>query len=201
LSDCGPALGEIQSIGCEAAIEHFITFIEDKQANFIQPERALVDQIKYAAGSADDDLDTLAEHVALGAHRLATVNQSDLEALVLAKLLENAADLDGELTSWGQHQHLNSLFLGAGEFDRGNPEGECFARAGAGLPDDVTTIKQYRKRGGLDRGRSFHPHACERLKHTLAQAKFGERRNSRAGRRIGCCKRQLKKTLLRSASG
>ena len=121
--------------GREAAVEHLVGLVEDEEADLVQPERALVEQVEHAAGRADDDVGALAEHRrAAGPSARPPKIRPTLTPLARAELLEHAADLDGQLAGRGQHQHLDAALarVDAARWPGCRRRASCRSRCGPG---------------------------------------------------------------------
>ena len=148
-------------VGREAAVEHLVRLVEHEEADAVQPDGALVEQVEHAAGSADHHVHAAAQLVALRTEGAAAGDHQRLQTARGAQLFDNAGHLDSQLARRGQHQRLHLLELGIDDLDQRQGEGQGLAGAGARLADDVAAIEQERQHRGLDRGGIGDPHVGE----------------------------------------
>ena len=121
----------------EAAVEHLVGLVEDEEADAVEPERALVEQVEHAAGRADDDVHAAPQRVALRTQGAAAEDQGgDHTARPPSSSRTpptwTASSRVGVRTRTWTTRWLDRRFGGR------DAEGERFARAGAGLADDVS---------------------------------------------------------------
>ena len=137
----GGAGEDALNIRSEPTVEHFIGFVQHEEANFVQPEGALVQEIEHATGSTDNSVDTAAKHVALRTEGLAAIDQSDLDTLRRGQKFEHGADLHRKFARRSKYDHLNAADAGIDALDRRDTERECFTGAGSGLTDQIAAVK------------------------------------------------------------
>ncbi len=91
----------------EAHAQHLVGFVEHQRAQRGQVERALVEVVDDAAGSADHDVHAAAQRLQLRAVALAAVDRQHVEAgQVRGVALEGLGDLDRQFARRCQHQRL-----------------------------------------------------------------------------------------------
>ena len=108
--------------------------------------------IHYSAGSPDDDLDTSLERPVLCFVALPAVDRHGTKTVDAAGVFfKRPRNLDRQLTSRSQHQHL-WLFLLRIQLRKNRPSKRCrFSRASFGLPHQVTSRQNVFDRLSLDR--------------------------------------------------
>ena len=127
-------------VGRESTIEHLVRLVENQEANVVQFEIATVDQVEHTTRRADHDLRAAAQTCDLRTGGATTENQRRANGPIGRHVSEDLVDLNRELASWSQNQHLNLASRGVNQFDGGDQEGERFAGAGARLTDDILAV-------------------------------------------------------------
>lgn len=119
---------------------------------------ALIDQVKQAAGSCDEDIDSSAHGVDLWALADAAPDRGEAEADFFSIGGKAFCDLAGEFAGGGEDEDT-ALFRAdrAGIVVEGIEDGQCercgFTGSGLSATEEVATFQEQRDRLGLDGGR------------------------------------------------
>mmetsp|Transcript_19346 Transcript_19346/g.40476 ORF Transcript_19346/g.40476 Transcript_19346/m.40476 type:complete len:323 (-) Transcript_19346:343-1311(-) len=143
----------------ETLFEDAVGFVHDEGEEVAVDESfGVLEMIQETARSGDDDVDSLGETFGLGP----SIGSSHDEAIGLAVLpvgydvLAHPVDLHGQFASGRDDDGAGAVAGGefglVEEFDDGEEEGEGFAGAGFGSPDEVFAREEGGEGQGLDLG-------------------------------------------------
>jgi hypothetical protein len=170
----------------EAHLEHLVGLVENQVLQLRQVERALLEVVHDATGSADDDVHAAAQGGKLHSVALAAVDRKHVDAAQMRRVaLEGLAHLQREFAGRGEHERLRRLLrqVETGEDRKGERGGLAGARLGEA--DHVTAVEEEGDRRGLDGGRGLVAHVFERLEHCVIEAEIGEGLFGRSGLGLG----------------
>jgi hypothetical protein len=139
-------------LGLEAHVEHPVGLVEDEDLDLLEADLPAVQQVLEAAGGGDD-------HVRLGGlPRLSrkadpAVDGGDLQRLGVGDRVELVDDLLGELAGGREDQRRLARPVGIEPIGDRGAEGECLARPGRRLDQDVLTCEDVGDANSLNRER------------------------------------------------
>ena len=159
----------------EAHPQHLVGLVQDEVAHVVELERALVNEVDDAAGSADDDLGAALERADLGAVGGAAVDGHHLQSAGAGGHVGNGLGaLERELAGGGQNERLNDVVTRVDGVEQRKPEGRRLAGSGLGDADDVTAGQQNRDRLLLDGGGGHEAHVGDGLEQVTGKTQVGE---------------------------
>ena len=159
----------------EAHAQHLVRLVQDQHAHTGKIQRALLNEVDDAAGSAHDHLGAALEGADLRTVGAAAVHGDDHQLRRAGReVLDGGGALHGELAGGGEHQGLDGLFVRVDDRQQGQAEGRGFARAGLGDADDVAQVEQRGDRLGLNGGRCDESHVCDGLEEFVRQTEVRE---------------------------
>ncbi len=142
----------------EAHVHHLVGFVQDKDFDIVEAQRALVDQVEQAARGGDEDVDAARQVADLLVDRHAAKHRRDRQLGKAAIVSAALRDLRGELARRREDEHPatargRAVRIGQQVVDRG--QRETGGLAGPGLRDaaQVAALHQRRDRLHLNRGR------------------------------------------------
>jgi len=136
---CGDPVEDLLHLGREAHVQHAVGLVEDEHLDLVEQDVLVLDEVDEAAGRGHQDVDALAQRLALGVEAHAAVDGLDAAAHHLRERGDDLAHLVGELTGGHEHQAGGPVGLGlAHPLDDGQAEGEGLARPRLGLAAHVT---------------------------------------------------------------
>src|SRR5690606_7766928 len=103
----GQACDDAFDIMYKSHVEHAIGLVEDEIPDILKRNMALLHQVEQTAGSGNQNIDAFAQLIDLTDLRHAAKNDEVTQFQKSTVGLEAVADLNGELTCWGQDQGLN----------------------------------------------------------------------------------------------
>ena len=102
---CGQEFQDFIKLDAETHIKHTVCFIENKEACFVEFDRAALEVVIDTARCADNNTWTRAQLCELFAHRFAADNEGGFDvALVAQQLVDYGQDLFREFACWCQHK-------------------------------------------------------------------------------------------------
>ncbi len=84
-----------------------VGFVQDEEAQLMQFQRALIEQVEHSSWRPDEHLAAAADFRLLRLVRAPADDGDRRDALWRADLLGDVGDLDGQFTSWSQHHDLD----------------------------------------------------------------------------------------------
>jgi len=165
---------DLVDLRSKTAVQHFISFIENKETDMLEVQRALAVEIGYASWCADDDLGTAAQLVDLRTKGPTAVDQRNPNIGALDEFTEDGSNLNSEFPGWSEDKNLDTTQSGINDFNSRDAKGESFAGTCPGLSDDITTSQQERKRVRLNFGWLGNVHAAKGVVSCWTHLKLGE---------------------------
>ena len=158
----------------EAHVEHAVGLVEDEDANAGERDEPALDQVLEAARRRDDDVRAL-EPLRLRDDRSAAVGEADLQALRRGERVDLVGDLERELAGRHEDERFGAGAVAVEVLDDRDAEGECLARAGRRLREDVATGDRVGQDERLDEEGLGEAEGRERLLDGRAHAERAER--------------------------
>ena len=182
----------------EAHVEHAVSLVENEELDFAQADEPLVEQIDQAAGSGDEDVDSLLDRAHLRALSDATKDDGQAQRSVAAVAGEAVGDLRGEFARRREDERLG--LAAGGEFaaarnilkkavDDRQREGRGFSRASLGDAQDIAGFKGRRNGLSLNRRGKLIAVGDKRIEDRLCELEAGEGGLFGRGGRHGCWQR------------
>ena len=163
----------------KAEVHHLVGFVEHKDFNPAERQRAIVDQIEQPPGRCDQHVGAGNQASRLLVDRHAAKHAIDLKIEMLGIAAHVFGDLRRQFARRRQYQHAarSGLFhdrIGGQPVQRG--EGECGGLAGAGLcnAEQVAPFHQGGDRLTLNRGGVGITLGFKRAQNGLGKAEFGK---------------------------
>lgn len=144
---------DLADFGEEAEGEHLVRFVEDDLADGGERYGAAAMMVEDAARRADEKVRAAFQfrQLVLQGGTAGDVYRVDTDRF--RQRAGDGMDLAGQFPSRSQDEDLLLCFVAAHLLQERQQEGECFARAGAALGEDVSTFEDVRDRLDLDCGR------------------------------------------------
>ena len=141
----------------EPEIEHLVGFVEDKDFNKLEIDRAALDEVEQATRGGNHDIDAAAHGAFLARNRHAAKHGGDGQLHIFAIVGERLGDLRHQFARRRQHQRAGGVFqamLGVGGQAMQDRQRERCGLAGAGLGDaaQIMAFEHWRDCLHLNRG-------------------------------------------------
>ena len=159
----------------EAHPQHLVGLVQDEVAHVVELERALVNEVDDAPGSADDDLGAALERADLGAVWGTAVDGHHLQSAGAGShISDGLGALERELAGGGQNECLNDVVARIDGVEQRKPEGRRLAGSGLGDAHDVAAGQQNGDRLLLDGGGGHEAHVGDGLEQVTGKTQVGE---------------------------
>ena len=159
----------------ESHVEHVIRLVQHEGLDAVQPQHALLLQVEHAAGTADDDLRSLAQRADLLAGRDAAEDRHGLDVRESGQGADLLVDLARQLASRRHDQHPRSRSA-PGQQPLEHGQRECGGLAGSrlGQAQDVAALEGGGNGFLLDRAWFDESGRGDAALDFLAQGEVGE---------------------------
>lgn len=170
-------LEDLIDLVLEAAPEHLISLVEDEELEVLSEEESLLDHFQNSARSADDDVDTVTETLAVFLGVSATGARVSGDLQVLTQVEDDGDDLLSELSHWSDDERLSVSRVGVDKLQSTDGEGSGLAGTRLSLSDGVSVLDDGNDSTLLDGRGLFETVSVDSSKEVLLESELVERVN------------------------